>query len=51
MSSTKQVKLNTGINDMLNKISEKRKGEESLVNSKQSIVAEAVIALHKKEFK
>lgn len=51
MRTEKQVKLSNIVNDLLDAISEKRKNEESFIKTKQSIVAEAVIALHKKEFK
>ena len=45
----KQVKITDFIDSLLLEVSEKRKGENKLVTSKQSIVHEAIIELYKKE--
>ena len=45
------VKVTTSTNKMLDKLSGKRKSEESLVRTKQDIAAEAIIYLYKKEMK
>lgn len=45
----KQVKLSGLTNSQLDEISKKRKKEEILNSSKQAIVAELVMKLHKKE--
>jgi hypothetical protein len=45
------VKVNPSTDDMLNKLSEKRKREESFIRTKQDIAAEAIAALYKKEMR
>lgn len=47
----KQVRLNEYVNELLNEIAQTRKKLGSLNNKKQDIVAEQIIALHKKEVK
>jgi hypothetical protein len=47
----KQVKLNPSIDQLLNEISTTRKSIGHLVSTKQSIVAELIIGLYKKEIK
>jgi len=46
-----QVKLNPNVDNLLTKISIKRKKDGSLNSTKQAIVAELVMGLHKKECK
>lgn len=45
------VKVKPSTDKMLSELSDKRKGEESFIKSKQDIAAEAIEALYKKEFK
>jgi len=45
----KQVKLKPNIDQLLTALSESRKSTGHLNSSKQGIVAELIIALHKKE--
>ena len=46
-----QVKLNPNINRLLNEISEARKESGALNSTKQAVVAELIMNLHKKETK
>ena len=45
----KQVKLNLSIDQLLTELSKSRKGIGHVNSTKQGIVAELIIALHKKE--
>ncbi|QZI87785.1 hypothetical protein PODOV050v2_p0023 [Vibrio phage 66E30.1] len=45
------VKVNPTTDEMLSKLSEKRKRENSFIRTKQDIAAEAIVALYKKEMK
>lgn len=45
----KQVKLNPSIDELLNELSKARKKIGHVNSTKQGIVAELIIALHKKE--
>jgi len=47
----KQVKLNDNIDRLLSDISKKRKDKGSLNSTKQAIVHELIMSLHKKECK
>jgi len=47
----KQVKLNPNVDELLTELSKKRKSAGSLVSTKQAIVHELIMALHKKECK
>lgn len=47
----KQVKLNPHVDELLTELSEKRKKEGKLNATKQAIVHELIMALHKKEVK
>ena len=47
----KQVKLNDNVDKLLNEISVKRKSNGTLNSTKQAIVHELIMALHKKECK
>ena len=46
-----QVKLKDNVDEMLNKISEKRKSAGELVNQKQSIVEQLIMKQFKREIK
>ena len=46
-----QVKLKDNVDNMLNKISKKRKEAGELVNQKQSIVEQLIIKQYKREIK
>ena len=48
---SKLVKVTPQTNELLDKLSEKRKEEGAFIRTKQDIVAEAVQALYKKEVK
>lgn len=45
------VKVKANTDKMLSELSDKRKGEESFIKSKQDIAAEAIEMLYKKEIK
>jgi hypothetical protein len=45
------VKVKPSTDKMLTELSEKRKGEEAFIKSKQDIAAEAIEILYKKEIK
>ena len=45
----KQVRLSAQVDELLTKLSEARKNDGALVRTKQDIVAELIIAQHKKE--
>ena len=45
----KQVKLNPNVDKLLTEIANKRKEEGKLNSTKQSVVAELIMSLHKKE--
>lgn len=47
----KQVKLNDNVHKLLTELSDKRKDNGSLNSTKQAIVHELIMALHKKEVK
>lgn len=47
----KQVKLNDNVDRLLNELSDKRKESGALNSTKQAIVHELILALHKKEIK
>ncbi len=47
----KQVKLNPNIDELLTKVSAIRKEKGQLNSTKQAIVAELILSLHKKECK
>ncbi len=47
----KYIKIEDKTDGLINELSNKRKSEGSLIKTKQAIVAEAIQALHKKEFK
>lgn len=47
----KTIKLNDNVNKLLTELSKKRKANGELNSTKQSIVHELVINLHKKEIK
>ena len=47
----KQVKLNPNVDRLLTEIAAKRKEEGKLNSTKQAVVAELIISLHKKECK
>lgn len=48
---SKTIKLSSITNEQLDKLSDKRKLEQSLVKTKQALVAEAVELLYRKEIK
>ena len=45
----KQVKLNSNVNRLLTEVAAKRKEEGLLNSTKQAVVAELIMAQHKKE--
>ena len=47
----KQVKLNDNVDKLLTELSDKRKSTGKLNSTKQSIVHELIMSLHKKECK
>ena len=47
----KQVKLNDNVDKLLSELSDKRKDNGALNSTKQAIVHELIMALHKKECK
>ena len=47
----KQVKLNENIDKLLTQLSEQRKNKGALNSTKQAIVHELIMSLHKKEIK
>lgn len=47
----KQVKLNPNVDRLLTEVASKRKEEGKLNSTKQAVVAEMIMAVHKKECK
>ena len=47
----KQIKIEDVVNDLLNKLSDKRKEEGAFIKTKQDIVKELVLLQAKKELK